>query len=340
MTTVLVASGGGHLQQMLSLLPRMGLGDRIVWATPDSALSRDALRTAEHIEIPYLPARDWRGALKLLRTSRGILREVGAQRIISTGAAPAPPFFLAGAAMGMDLHFIETATRSAGPSLSGQLVSRIPSTHLYTQYPHLVNDRWHFRGSIFDPFDVVQGSSSTPPLKKIVVSLGTEKFDFRRAVEALIPLIPDGAETLWQTGATSVGGLPIDAWPNVPGGQLRSAIADADLVICHAGTGAALTAFEEGKRPLLLPREARFAEHIDDHQMLTAQELDRRGLALSVRVSDLNADHLLEAASCLVVHDDVFRPFDLIGVPARVPVTQVIDLRADDSQFSSAQMAD
>lgn len=339
MTTVLVASGGGHLQQMLSLLPRMRLGGRIVWATPDSALSRDALRDCEHIEIPYIPARDWRGALKLLRTSRGILRDVGASRIISTGAAPAPPFFLAGAAMGLDLHFIETATRSTGPSLSGQLVARIPSAHLYTQYPHLVNDRWQFRGSIFDPFDVIERSSPTPAPKKIVVSLGTEKFDFRRAVEALIPLIPEGAQTLWQTGATSVAGLPIDASPSVPGDQMRSAIAEADLVVCHAGTGAALTAFEVGQRPLLLPREARFGEHVDDHQMLTAQELARRGLALSVRVSDLTTDHLLEASSCRVVQDDVFRAFDLVGVPARVPVPEVIDLRLDDSHYT-AQLAD
>lgn len=349
MTTLLVASGGGHLAQLLFLLPRMDLVDDVVWAVPASGLSRDRIAAESLVEIPYLQARDWRGATKMLATARRIIRDTGATRIISTGAAPAPPFFLAGRQMGLDLHYIETATRSQGPSLSGRLVSKLPGVHLYTQYPHLADARWHFAGSIFDPFTAVaddrvlvgagEGPAATAPIRRVVVSLGTEGFGFRRAVEALIDVLPPDAEVLWQTGATDVSGLPITGHETVPAAQLRSAIADSDLFICHAGTGSALTAFELGKRPLLLPREARFGEHVDDHQHLTAAELVRRGLAVTTRVSDIRPEHLALAGAARVVSDSTNRPFELIGVQRR-PIT-VIDLRttkSDGLERATAQL--
>lgn len=328
MTTVLVASGGGHLQQLLSLVPRMRLPGPLLWATPDTGLSRGALKDSEHIFIPYIPARDWGGALKLTRTSRAILRETGAQRVISTGAAVAPPFFLAGAAAGLDLHYVETATRSTGPSLSGRLVSRVPRVHLYTQYPHLVDKRWQFAGSIFDPFQLNTQPTAAVSLHRIVVSLGTEKFGFRRAVEALLKVLPGDSEVLWQTGATDVTGLPLEGHATIPAKTLRAEIEAADLFISHCGTGSALTAFELGKTPLLLPREAKHGEHIDDHQQLTAAELERRGLAVTARVEDVTVDDLIRAASGQVINDSIFRPFELVGVPVATPA--VIDLRNND----------
>lgn len=335
MSTVLVASGGGHLMQMLSLVPRMRLPEPIVWATPDTGLSRDRLSPSELHVIPYLPARDWKGALGLVKRARAILTETGAERIISTGAAPAPPFFLVGAAMGLDLHYIETATRSNGPSVSGKLVSKIPSAHLYTQYPHLADERWRFAGSIFDPFEAVPSQRPQAPITKVVVSLGTEKFGFRRAVEALLQVLPAEAEVLWQTGLTDVSGLPITGHPTIPSGELRAAIAEADVVVSHSGTGSALTAFELGKVPVLLPREARFGEHIDDHQALTAMEMTRRGLAVATPVDQLSMDALVAAASSRVVTDGIFRPFDLVGVEAAVP--EVIDLRDPAYEASSSR---
>ena len=154
MKTVLVASGGGHLQQLHSLLPRMGLADDVVWVTPASGLSTDLLREQPHFELPHPRPRDWRGAIRMTKIARQFLKQCGAERIISTGASPAPPFFLAGASLGLELHYIESATRSRGPSLSGTLVSWVPQANLYTQYPGWADRRWSFAGSIFDGYTV------------------------------------------------------------------------------------------------------------------------------------------------------------------------------------------
>jgi UDP-N-acetylglucosamine--N-acetylmuramyl-(pentapeptide) pyrophosphoryl-undecaprenol N-acetylglucosamine transferase len=311
MTTILVASGGGHLQQLVNLVPRLGLEDDVVWVTPRTGLSEHLLRGQEYFEIPYSPPRDWRAAFRLAGSARRMLRSYGATRIISTGASPAPPFFMAGASLGLDLHYIESATRSNGPSLSGQLVSMLPSAHLYTQYPEWAGGRWNYAGSIFDPFSVASAPSTGTGVRRAVVTLGTEAFGFRRAVKRILDVLPRDAEVLWQTGYTDVDGLGIEGRRSVPGAELRAAIAAADVVISHAGTGSAITSFEMGKKPLLLPRESRFGEHVDDHQFLTANELRRRGLAISVPVAELSEEHVEMTRVDRVISDNVNRPFGL-----------------------------
>lgn len=317
MTDILVASGGGHLRQLLSLAPRLDLAGPPVWVTPDSGLAQGFLHEQHHVSIPNIPSRDWAGAMRGLPIARHILTECGATRIISTGAAPAPPFFLVGESMGLELHYIESATRCEGPSLSGHLVALLPKIHLYTQYPELAVGRWKYRGSIFDPY--VPAARVTPAkLNRAVVTFGTEKFGFRRAVEKLLQVLPAGVEILWQTGATDVSGLGIRVHESVPGADLAQAIADADLVVSHAGTGSAITAFDAGKRPLMLAREARHGEHVDDHQFLTAHSLSDRGLVVARKVEYLTEDHLQECLNSVVLHDSAPHPFRLSSEAERV----------------------
>ena len=326
MTTILLASAGGHLQQLHSLFPRLGLSDDVIWATPDSALAQHLLRDEQRIVLPYTPPRDWKAAIRLSGTALQLLKRTGAKRIISTGASPAPPFFLAGEALGLDMHYIESATRSNGPSLSGKLVSMLPSAHLYTQYPECAGGRWRFAGSIFDPFSPEKATGQAPSLQRVVVTLGTEAYGFRRAVERLLQVLPQHAEVLWQIGNTDVEHLGIDARQFVPGDELRDAMAAADVVISHAGTGSALTSFEMGKTPLVLPRESEFGEHVDNHQMLTARELSRRGLAVTAPVIELTREHLERTLASRVVTDSIRRPFGLAG-ESQFEQSSTVDLR-------------
>lgn len=312
LTTLLVASGGGHLRQMLALKPRLDVAGPFLWAVPPSALALDYLRGQPFQPIPNVTSRDWRGAVRLTPQARQLMLREGVTRVVSTGAAPAPPFFLAGYALGLELHFIESATRSNGPSLSGQLVAQLPSVNLYTQYRHWADHRWQYCGSIFDGFQVVPAQ---PParIRRVVVTFGTEQYGFRRAIERLLRLLPGDAEVLWQTGATDTTGLPIDAVEGVPGHTLNAAIRDADLVVCHAGTGSALSAFDAGKRPLLLPREARFGEHVDDHQLLTARTLTQLGLAVAPRLADLSQEHVRQCLNTAIVSSPNVPPLRLRG---------------------------
>lgn len=46
----------------------------------------------------------------------------------------------------------------------------------------------------------------------------------------------------------------------------------ADVLVAHSGMGSILTALELAKPLVLLPREARYGEHRNDHQIATAEK--------------------------------------------------------------------
>lgn len=50
-------------------------------------------------------------------------------------------------------------------------------------------------------------------------------------------------------------------------------LAEADVVIAHAGAGTLLNCFALGKVPCVMPRERRFGEAVDDHQTQLAEVL-------------------------------------------------------------------
>ena len=48
--------------------------------------------------------------------------------------------------------------------------------------------------------------------------------------------------------------------------ELKAEIAGADVVITHGGPGTIHDARSAGHRPIVLPRDPRHGEHVDDHQ--------------------------------------------------------------------------
>jgi UDP-N-acetylglucosamine transferase subunit ALG13 len=299
--TLLVASTGGHLEQLYRLRQRFHpLLDEVEWATFDTGQSRHLLADEVVHYVPFVRPKDARGTVLDSFEAARLLGQHRFARVISTGAAVAVPFLGIARSRGLAAHYIESASRSQGLSLSGQMVSRVPGVRLYGQYPGWASGRWQFRGSVFDGFE--RGPSRPGrPLDKVVVTFGSQRdFGFRRALNALMRLLPavcsPSADILWQTGATDVSGLGIKAVETVPARDLEQAIADADLVISHSGVGTALMTLEHGKCPVMLPRRRDHREHTDDHQRLIAQELGRRGLAVWADPDRLRAEHLVRAA--------------------------------------------
>lgn len=299
--TLLVASTGGHLEELVHLAPRLRPSSKeISWVTHkdpqvESLLQGQAVRLA-----PYVPPRGFKPLAALVPAARRHLREENIDRVVSTGAGVALAYFIAAQITGTPCHYIESAARVTGPSLTGRVAARLRGIDLYTQYPGWANRRWHYRGSVFDGYRARQ-DASRPAVHRVVVTLGTMRgYGFHRMVDRLLTVLPQvvspDAEFWWQTGATTGRELPgrVHAWTTRA--ELEAAISTADLVITHAGVGSALMSLGAGKRPLLVPRRARFGEHVDDHQALIADELAERGLAVQAEASFIEATDLLDAA--------------------------------------------
>lgn len=298
MTALLVASTGGHLAQLAQLRPRFEAldGRRIVWVTFDKPQSRALLRDEEVIFVRYTGSRDVRNVMANAVQAGNILREVDPEIAISTGSAIALSFLPLAAARGVECHYIESSARSDGPSLTGRMLSRNHRIRLYTQHRIWAREPWFYRGSVFDTWQPAP-TEAPNAIERIVVTLGTIGYPFRRLLERLIAIIPTGVEVLWQTGTTDVTGLPIDARATVPNAELTAAIAAADVVVGHSGIGSAIATLEAGRCPVLVPREHQHGEHVDDHQRQIAGELSARGLAVTSPVAELSWEHLLQAAA-------------------------------------------
>lgn len=298
MTALLVASTGGHLKELHHLYGRLaGIGGPFRWVTFNTPQSRSLLEGEAVDFVPFVGGRDPLNVARNLRQARRIFREHRIDVVVSTGSAVALPYFAVGRARRLPCHYVESAARIDGPSLTGRLISRIPGVLLYAQYPIWAAGRWRFRGSVFDSFEREADGASPARLERVVVSLGTYRgYAFPRLVSRLLGVLPPEAEVLWQTGDTDVSELGIRGHDAIPERELTEAMREADVVVAHAGVGTALAALEVGKRPLLVPRRFSLGEHVDDHQIQIAEELGKRGLCVTVDADELDADHLLEAA--------------------------------------------
>lgn len=70
--------------------------------------------------------------------------------------------------------------------------------------------------------------------------------------------------------------------------DIASLYEKARVVVTHGGAGCILTALSYGKPLIVVPRLKKFHEHVDDHQVQLAQELEKQGLLTVVYdVNDL-----------------------------------------------------
>ncbi|MHB1929662.1 MAG: glycosyltransferase [Acidimicrobiales bacterium] len=313
LAALFAANTGGHLLELLALSDRLPLPPfaEALWVTFDEPQSRSLLAGREVLYVRHAGPRQAGPATVNALHAAALLGRRRFTHAFSTGSSIALSFLPLAALSGAEAHYIESATRLAGPSLTGRILQGTPGVRLSCQSELWAGRRWHYAGSVFDGFAAEPGPSQ--PFRRAVVTVGSlERFGFRRLVERLQQLLPPGTEVLWQTGATDVTGLGLsDARRAIPAHELQVALTEADVVMGHAGVGTALTAFSAGKLPVLVPREAVHGEHVDDHQAEIGAELQRRGLAVVRRVEELTLADLQAAAGGRVGRADDPEPIDL-----------------------------
>jgi UDP-N-acetylglucosamine--N-acetylmuramyl-(pentapeptide) pyrophosphoryl-undecaprenol N-acetylglucosamine transferase len=300
--TLLVAATGGHLSELVELHGRLTeVEERPLWLVPDSEQSRHLLRGHEVLACPPVEPRDFGALPGAVAVAHRVLGDQPVDCVLSTGAGIAVAVFTAARLRGIACHYIESATRVEGPSLSGRLVAGLPGVRVYSQYPWPSHPRWQRADSVFDGFHCGARSSRAPGPMRVVVTVGTMPFPFPRLLDRLAAVLPPDAEVLWQTGADTARDRSGRHRVRVPAAELEAAMRRADLVVAHAGVGSALTALQAGAFPVLVPRSAHHGEHVDDHQLQIGRALAERGLALCVAPEELTPEGL-ERATRVAVH--------------------------------------
>jgi UDP-N-acetylglucosamine transferase subunit ALG13 len=138
----------------------------------------------------------------------------------------------------------------------------------------------------------------------IVLLLGTHEQPFERAIDAVVPLTATD-DVVVQHGHTSPRpDLQRVTWLEfVPYERIVELCRQATGVISHAGVGTIMTVLANGKTPVVVPRLARYGEHVDDHQLQIAREFDAHGMVVAAEEHDDIRAALRRAASAPVARE-------------------------------------
>lgn len=115
----------------------------------------------------------------------------------------------------------------------------------------------------------------------IFVILGSQKFQFDRLLKTIDELKSSGEikeKIVAQSGYSDYKPSSFKTVDFVERSDFDKYISDADLVICHGGTGAIITALKKGKKVIAVPRDNKYAEHVDNHQFQIVSAFANLGL--------------------------------------------------------------
>ena len=104
----------------------------------------------------------------------------------------------------------------------------------------------------------------------IFVTVGTHEQPFNRLIEAVDHLKRDGKiqdEVIIQIGYSTYMPQYCTWYKLLPYKQMEQYVHTARIVITHGGPASFMMALQSGKTPIVAPRQARFGEHVNDHQV-------------------------------------------------------------------------
>lgn len=115
----------------------------------------------------------------------------------------------------------------------------------------------------------------------IFITLGSQKFQFNRLLEAVDELIEKDAladNVFAQSGYSDYKPQNYQFKQFLDRDEFSKYEAKADIVITHGGTGAIIGAVKQGKKVIAVPRLVKYGEHVDNHQLQIIEQFKEQNL--------------------------------------------------------------
>ena len=113
----------------------------------------------------------------------------------------------------------------------------------------------------------------------IFVTVGTHEQPFNRLVEEVDRLKGAGEiddEVIIQRGYSTYEPKYCKSYDLIPWEEMQKYNREARIVITHGGPASFLDVLALGKVPIVVPRQAQFNEHVNDHQLEFCREVAKR----------------------------------------------------------------
>lgn len=123
----------------------------------------------------------------------------------------------------------------------------------------------------------------------IFVAVGTQKFPFDRLLKGIDDLIEQGQleqDVFAQIGHTDYVPRNYGYQNFLSKDDFQSYISSCDVLITHSGVATIIAGMKLDKPVVVVPRFAKFGEHVDDHQFQIAESFSDKNLVLMCKNMD------------------------------------------------------
>lgn len=113
----------------------------------------------------------------------------------------------------------------------------------------------------------------------IFVTVGTHEQPFDRLISCIDRLKRDGViqeEVIIQTGFGTYEPQHCRWSKMLPYEEMVENVEKARIVITHGGPASFIMPLQMGKIPIVVPRQSKFGEHVNDHQLEFAKAMEQR----------------------------------------------------------------
>lgn len=126
----------------------------------------------------------------------------------------------------------------------------------------------------------------------IFVTVGTHEQSFNRLIEAVDNLVRDNQiiePVFMQIGYSTYLPKYTEYSKFLDFEKMNHMIESADVIVTHGGPASFLNAISSGKRPVVVPRQLKFNEHVNNHQLEFAEQIVQRNypIDLVINIDDL-----------------------------------------------------
>jgi len=141
----------------------------------------------------------------------------------------------------------------------------------------------------------------------IFVTVGTHEQQFNRLIEYVDNLKRDDRvedEVIMQTGYSTYEPKYCKWNKIIPYNEMIENVKKARIVITHGGPASFILALQMGKTPIVVPRQYKYGEHVNNHQLdFTRKVVQKMGIIITVE----NIENLL---NIIRNYDEIIQKMD------------------------------
>jgi UDP-N-acetylglucosamine transferase subunit ALG13 len=164
------------------------------------------------------------------------------------------------------------------------------------------------------------GETQAPPASAsegTFVSVGNAKQSFRRLLDAVAAIAGSLPQpVVIQIGHNHFAADSCQKEKFLEPELYLSLVTRSRLLILHGGAGSVIHALASGKVPVVVPRQARYQEHVDDHQVEFCRALARQGRIVLVEDTQGLADGCRRALEGQGIAEGTRAPSRLVALVA------------------------